>query len=382
MRIPQELVNAIIDSSAQDLQETWSYWAHIEPPEAATLRACALVSHSFSSRSRMHLFASINCWNEDRLRKFGRLLLESPHIGPLYVRHFCLRLTSAVLEGLAHTLLFLTKLTQFELISDYHHPLDGIRTPFLKDALLDIFSSHSLRSLAFSSHGFRDTAAFNALLNQATGLEELCLDRIGFSHTTPGLNATAPVIIRHLRLTNMHINDIEIMLSVLDITRVRSLDLGNTPILPILKANVKHLRSIRCCQTNALYQRIVDQDILEGNRSLQSIEIVDTPKVMVVALEDFGDLKHLKALKTISLDVIRNELSAKNEANSWSRLDSILANVDGVLQNVHIYFYETERRESPDIEILKRWLPSVAGKISLHTSVDQPPSARKFRDGS
>ncbi|KAJ7216822.1 hypothetical protein C8J57DRAFT_1537884 [Mycena rebaudengoi] len=371
VRIPQELVNAIIDSAAQDLQESRFYWVQSEPPVAATLRACSLVSRSFLGQSRMHLFAFINCWNEHRVHKFGRLLLESPHIGPLYVRHFRLCISDTAIEGLSNTLLCSTNLTHLELISDARHPGDT-EVGIMKDVLVDILSSCPLRSLALCGVSLRDADAFTALLNQASTLEELSLDRVHFSYFVPSsLAPTAPTIsLQHLSFINMYAVHVNLVLSVLDTSQMRSV------ICALSTASARRHFSVRptsSCASSFPFiistekaedqdETAVDQDILQGNASLQSIEITDTLNGVAAALEDFGNLRHLTALKTISLHVIRDGFHAGSEADGWARLDSRLASVRDVLQEVCVYFYDLDRWGSPTIEFVKQSFPSVAGR--------------------
>ncbi|KAJ7251906.1 hypothetical protein C8J57DRAFT_668142 [Mycena rebaudengoi] len=301
MHVPQELVNAIIDSAAQDLQpgESWLHCTRSEPPAAITLRACALVSRSFTGPSRMHLFAFINCWNEDRVRKFARLLLESPHIGPLYVRHSCLRVSATVIEGLPNALLCLSKLTHFELIA-------GMRSPHRSNLVVvkvtprDILSTSSLRSLVLTGVTLGDVDTFTALLNQSPALEELCLDRVKFS-SLMRRPAAPTIVIPHLRLTTLTPIVIEIVLSVLDATHLRLVDLDNASIYYILNAHPKNLRTLRAMDFR---QKAVDHD----TQSLQSIDIVDELQSIVVAFEDFGNLQNLKALKMISLFILGSVL--------------------------------------------------------------------------
>ncbi|KAJ7266705.1 hypothetical protein C8J57DRAFT_376751 [Mycena rebaudengoi] len=92
MRVPQEIVDAIIDNFAMSHDDKISrnrYWREPgEPVDADSLRACSLTSRSFLRRSRMHLFAAFFCQCLSDFSHFDSLLAESPHIGELYVRYF------------------------------------------------------------------------------------------------------------------------------------------------------------------------------------------------------------------------------------------------------------------------------------------------------
>jgi hypothetical protein len=81
MRVPQELVDAIIDKVAR-----------LDSARRA-LEACCLTARSSLSRSQWHLLAAIICrrYSSDSI-KFDALFSESPHIGELYVRYFTLQL--------------------------------------------------------------------------------------------------------------------------------------------------------------------------------------------------------------------------------------------------------------------------------------------------
>jgi hypothetical protein len=108
---------------------------------------------------------------------------------------------------------------------------------------------------------------------------------------------------------------------------------------------------------------------LENNTTLRHIDITTHNDEMAAKLQMFGDLRHVKALRTLSLrfdDKIGPDDYMTDQA--WADLDAVVAKASDTLRNVHIYAYTDEKRDiPPDLALMCRWLPSVARKISLHT---------------
>jgi hypothetical protein len=110
-----------------------------------------------------------------------------------------------------------------------------------------------------------------------------------------------------------------------------------------------------------------DPDILAGNTSLRSIEVIDLNSEMIYTLMTFGSLYHLTALKTISLHFNSGLDDSPLSTLSWRQLDVILAEAGSSLVGVHIYAFANKRRKTlPDVADVRSWLPSVAGLISVH----------------
>jgi hypothetical protein len=104
--------------------------------------------------------------------------------------------------------------------------------------------------------------------------------------------------------------------------------------------------------------KAADPDILKGNRTLYLIEVTTHSSYMVSSLRQFGDLGHLKALRTVSLDFVDCD---GTDYVDWPKLDAILAQAVDRLEDIHIHI-ATSRKHPPDIRSL---LPSVRGKIAV-----------------
>jgi hypothetical protein len=106
-----------------------------------------------------------------------------------------------------------------------------------------------------------------------------------------------------------------------------------------------------------------DPNILEDNQTLHLIEITEDVSWMASALQQFGHLGHLKALKTISLDLSDRFTSASSSADAvdWAKLDAMLAEAVDGLEDIHIH---TER--PLDVGRIRSLLPSVREKIAVH----------------
>jgi hypothetical protein len=110
-----------------------------------------------------------------------------------------------------------------------------------------------------------------------------------------------------------------------------------------------------------------DPDILKGNQTLHLIEITEHSSGMASALQQFGHLGHLKALKTMSLDFTDNWRVGSPNAADWTKLDAILSSAVDGLEDIHIH------TEHPlDVELIRSLLPSVGENIAVHVHTEMP----------
>ncbi|KAJ7278375.1 hypothetical protein C8J57DRAFT_163482 [Mycena rebaudengoi] len=251
MRVPQEIVDAIIDHLSLIDSEDDEREARV-----GALRACALTCRSFRPRSQMHLLATIYCsrWgNSGRIDLFDRLLVESPHIGPLYVRHFSLVgvpgdfpeevdvVTDSIL--VSRILSLLPNLARLNVVSasDRHR---RIGFPAAVEGALSLLS---LRTLHLSEFLFPDAAALDSLLSHARALQVLSLRRIFFRHysvdrTGPSSRGVA-VSLASLQLRDVNKQEVNAMLaafSAVDIRHLLSLEVSSMPSAGSLLAANAH----------------------------------------------------------------------------------------------------------------------------------------------
>ncbi|KAJ7282321.1 hypothetical protein C8J57DRAFT_1710521 [Mycena rebaudengoi] len=271
MRVPLDIINAILDAFALPSDEAGITSVVRDPHDEETLRACALTSRSFLSRSQLHLFSAITCRSHSHLVKLDQLLATSPHIGALYMGYFALRIAG---------------IPTVEFDADSSAPFPQV---FLPRLLL---------------------ARFPVLLRHTKGVKRLSLFRLEFLDTSSGRDSRhiqaddgPTVLLEHLYLTRTTKYVVDAMrsgLSAVDIKHLRSLTINQRSMpLPLLKANAPTLQKIRYIVPDSQANPDpLDPDILAGSESLHAIEIVQHPHHMAYTLGELGNLRHLKAPPT------------------------------------------------------------------------------------
>jgi hypothetical protein len=118
---------------------------------------------------------------------------------------------------------------------------------------------------------------------------------------------------------------------------------------------------------NEIGEDVKDPDIFAGNTSLRSIGVIEPNDDMASSLKAFGNLGHLTALKTISLHFNDPVVDFPLGVDGWGGLDAILTQAGDGLQDVRIYAFADGMYENlPELAAVDSWLPSVAGRISVH----------------
>ncbi|KAJ7226450.1 hypothetical protein C8J57DRAFT_1252690 [Mycena rebaudengoi] len=382
MKLPQELIDAVIDnlsiSMAQKDRTSHGPRARMAVPRelVATLKACALSSRSFLARSQRELFTSVTCTSEtNTVFRFHELLSRSPHIGA-YVKHFSLigvgddSLQDYIPAALILPLL--PNLTSLRVIPIMHmsQRWDNQPVPF-QAALRGATSLRSLRRLSLYNYSFPDAPTLDSILCQATGLKELELSGISFiddsiRHVDPA-RLEALVVLDTLKVDFLHHLDttaIVAAFALVDVTHLRCLKVSRMRVsTPIFKANAQTIQQVRGFfpdETSGIW----DPDILKGNKSLRSIDVLAINSTMPSILRDFGDFSHLSALTNISLHFSEMLDRSIYAAAMWANLDAILAPASDSIE-VQIYGM-TDTDTPPDLALVKSWLPSVTAKISVH----------------
>ncbi|KAJ7266614.1 hypothetical protein C8J57DRAFT_376158 [Mycena rebaudengoi] len=380
MQVPQEIVDALIDNFAMSHDEKIS--RNREPVDADSLRACALTSRSFLRRSRMHLFAAFFCEHLSDFSHFDRLLAESPHIGELYVRYFTLDIGDRTAPLLTEDVVLPRILSRLPSLT--HLTLDFLSTysdwpSLFKASVRTTLSLNCLRSLCLYYLRFENASELELLLSHATGLKALNLGGILFQNLSvrgvdpPGIHVFLESL--ELELEMEAVDAIVSGFSTVDIKHLKSLITNSSPIIPLLRANAQTIQKVRI--TPSYYLRVLqlpDPDILKGNQTLHSIDIAEDSSKMASALQQFGHLGHLKALKTISLDFADRVKHVSSNAADWTKLDAILSSAVNGLEDIHIH---TEHLL--DVELIRSLLPSVGEKIAVHIHQKLP---RRFWGGT
>ncbi|KAJ7266839.1 hypothetical protein C8J57DRAFT_378068 [Mycena rebaudengoi] len=382
MRVPQEIVDAIIDNFAMPDEEKILHYRP-ELDDANSLRACSLTSRSFLRGSRMHLFAAIFCLSPSEFSHFDRLLAESPHIGELYVRHFTLsikdRRAPLVAEDvvLPRILSRLPRLTHLMLdfLPTSHISRENIwvlQPPQFKTSIQATLSLHCLRSLRLYDLKFTNVSEFESLLSHATSLKALTLGRIAFENPfIRRVNSCheVHVVLESLEL-ELEMDVVDAMVSsfsTVDINHLQSLNVTSTHMIPLLKANAQTIQKVRIFFPHYL-RKTADPDTL---KALRSIKITGHSFTMVSALQQFGDLGHLKALRTVTLNFVDKSRLDRIHGIDWPKLDAILAQAVDGLEDIHI-FIMTSSEHPPDQGLIRSLLPSVEEKIAAPGSQKIP----------
>ncbi|KAJ7259850.1 hypothetical protein C8J57DRAFT_1639051, partial [Mycena rebaudengoi] len=329
MRVPQDIVDAILDTFALTYDDGIYPVSH-EPLDRDTLRACALTSHSFLHRSQLHLFSAITCRSHSHLMKLDQLqlLAMSPHIGPLYVRYFALdmfRIPTVELVAecsvlTARVLPILTTLACLVLdpfvIEAEEYPW-GTQPVFLKTAYQTALALSSLRSLDLFRYSFADISSLESFLRHAKStVKRLSLSWLTFHDTSFGREGhiaddRPTVLLEHLQLTDITKNDTDAMVSgfrAVDIKRLRSMSISHSFMSPNSNPDP------------------IDPDILEDSQSLHSLDIEQVPCHICYALQELGNLSHLKALKVITISFSNDEETSLGDVGgrNWTRYSSKL----------------------------------------------------------
>ncbi|KAJ7251611.1 hypothetical protein C8J57DRAFT_1238436 [Mycena rebaudengoi] len=337
MRVPQEIVDVIIDNVWMESLDVWN----VERNEAGTLRACALTSRAFLPTRQKHLFSEISYLQDKdwktRIWLFNKLLINSPHIG-LLVRQFRLEAASdeplsysTLLSGILSRLPNLTGLDVESLIV-HGHPAGF---PSAVQGALPILAIRTLRLCKLTFH---DPAQLDSLLSHVTSLEDLSLDHIAFRNNSVHLlapPAAAAVVLVALKVEDMDVVSVDAMLATfraVDIKHLRYLGVKRA-YLPesLLLANTQTLEKIRYFFLYVTPGQAMNQNILAGNTRLRSIELIESNNDVGITLSTFGDLAHLTALKTVSLhftSALNNEPSHNNiniNGHTLAQLNTLLA---------------------------------------------------------
>ncbi|KAJ7268521.1 hypothetical protein C8J57DRAFT_1612701 [Mycena rebaudengoi] len=404
MQLPPDIISAILDTFALPYDDAGIISVLRDPHVIDTLRACALTSRSFLSRSQLHLFSAITCNSHSHLVKLDQLLSTSPHIGALYVRYFTLRITPTVelgaecailtarvlpiLTNLAHLALTPPKTGAGEVQWITQDVLWETQPIFLKAAFQTALVRPSLRSLSLSRYSFANVASLeHSLLRHAKSVKRLSLmqvifhDDTSFGRDSRHIQADdgPTVLLEHLTLTHITKDAVDAMLSGLravDIKHLRSLGINQRSIpLLLLKANAQTLQKILYLHPDSRENPDpVDPDILAGKESLHAIEITQNPHRMAYTLGELGNLRNLKAPNiVITLSFLDYNGMGVDDANRdlvrWPKLDMMLRQAGDRLAEVRIRIPWPPLRlpAPPDLETrIQGLLPSVVEIFSVH----------------
>ncbi|KAJ6538821.1 hypothetical protein DFH09DRAFT_1176325 [Mycena vulgaris] len=372
MPLPQELINLIVDAIVDCVDLAHNPWIITSPLGRVireTLRYCALIARAFVRPCQMYIFHGLTLGNTTRTKALSALCLTRPHL-PSYIRALVLECRPAeeYLESIMHILAAATNLTRLKI-----YPQSQAYCMPLHASLAAAFSLPYVRHIELGKVVFEDAFKLQALLSASRSLKTLTLYWITFVETTKPtqtLQIPAPaaprVVLDSLKMIYMHPTQMQAMLdafTVIDITQLRSLDLDDVSMQPLLKLNARTLQHIKICDYSSRpsLEGTVDADALA--RQLQSLHLeMVSPFVLNTILRFFGRLDHLMRLKTV-----RVRVSEREDPVSLRTLDGLL---DGLpaLAEAHVYA-SSQWKGEPDAEaLLRSWMPVLAarGVLRIH----------------
>lgn len=402
MRLPQELVNKIVDEIDVEL---------------STLRACALAARSFVHASQARIFRAIQLSDimgdpldgEKRsgglLRRFFALLVTSPHIAH-HVRTLQVRGDSnhGHLDYLSHILCSLHNLWCLTIssISSSGIPLSKpswIPSSPLVPILFKAFALPSLRCIGFSGFRFRDAEELHSLLVHSPNLKELELSNVSIQNSAfcgpseSALRSPHRVSVEKLDLafdlSSAKIKSIFDTFSTVDISHLKSLQLRHCScavLQTLFNASAPTIEEVVLCGLCASFRGQLSADVVYNPdigadhfedwssesedfkpvalAALRSIEIANSDIGDTVdALRHFGALRNLQSLRTLTVDI--SGMSRVDEAH-WKALDGLFADSDGLLTKLTL---RVEVREL-DVELVTTMLPTIsrAGRAVVRLS--------------
>ncbi|KAJ6583060.1 hypothetical protein DFH09DRAFT_1360328 [Mycena vulgaris] len=399
MDLPQELIDSIVDAIVEGLdlvQDPWIVDNTVDVLES--LRSCALVAHAFVRPCQIYIFHGLTLSDDERLppELFSGLFAKSPHLAS-YVRalYFEYKAVEEDLEPIMHILGSITNLTRLDI---YPHPesmWQSYPAP-LRAAFLAAFALPSMHHITLWYFCFEDASELQTLLNGSASLKTLVLRSVTFGTTEPveslemSAEASPRVVLDSLQMYFLDAAHVRAMLdsfTVVDITRLRTLYLHNTPMQSLLTVNaptIQHLK-VRAYYSGTqsvphathahhpadmFLDETVEADALAGAHCLQSLDLkVPFLPSLSKMVRIFGSLDHLTSLRTVSVSV-----SQKTHQAEWRELDGLLSELPA-LTDVHVYSasHWTPMEWHPEPPA-RTWMPVLARRdvLRIHGVAPEP----------
>ncbi|KAJ7432191.1 hypothetical protein B0H11DRAFT_2127344 [Mycena galericulata] len=390
MEIPQELVDAII-AEIRPLHNRYpsSLYEDASAPDFETLKSCTLVSRAFARPAQSLIFSAVRLdgfghsrsrrYTKAPFERFARLLRERPHIAS-YVRnlHFVYSLDEATL--LVEILACLPSLEEIHaqphgsLSSRVNHTWVAHPAP-LKAALSAALSCPTLRRVNMMGYHFHHARELHNLLRNTVSLKHLALEYIEFEDHDESITseaATPPaskIFVDSLKLKGLlleNIHSIMAAFTTVDIRHLRSLQLWDTPMTSILRANAATLQAVEILLKSRFAADLdrLDVDVLAGAHQVASIRIeaYDAPN-LDSAFGFLGNLSHLTALRTLDFKIFPRLIVADDE-RVWRRVDVALSSL-----HLHSVAITTRRNWNVQLEprsMLTNWMPGLVEMGILH----------------
>ncbi|KAJ7060861.1 hypothetical protein C8F01DRAFT_1369727 [Mycena amicta] len=365
--LPQELIDAIIDAIVSSLDLSEDPW--IASSVFPTLRACSLVAHAFVRPCQQYIFHGITL--SDDAGSFVSLLETSPHIAS-YIRALYVEsaLRGAEPTEIRQILELATNLVRLDISPE---PSVGpVSVPWTQDfstVYEDSLALASLRHVTLWYFTFDNARQLEELLSRSVGLKTLVLRSVRFSETatpTPAeeTEVEPTVVLERLDLYFLDSGNVSALLEAfkrVDLTKLRSLYLHNTPMNSLLESNASTLEElrIRAYYPDMFLNDNVSADALAGASQLLTLDL-KLPFLPSLSrmVRRFGSLEHLVQLHTVIVSVSQKTVPAE-----WTELDDQLGVLGGELKEVRIHSGSQWNNEEPHSdERMQTWMPVLAGR--------------------
>ncbi|KAJ7772869.1 hypothetical protein DFH07DRAFT_801763 [Mycena maculata] len=388
-RLPQELIDAIIDEFDESLKDESNPPTY---PDRKALRACALVSRAFVRPSQMKLFSTVNLRAvtsygappDETYTAFSKLLSSKPHIGS-YVRNLVLSYRSGRSNSVEYILSSLPKLKMLSLhpTRDYAQWRETVPFPAHgKDAFLAVFSLASLQRLELRNHQFSDALELDAILSNSLGLKELLLAGIRFTGGSPRPSEKpARVVLRSLELLGMQDGQCEAMMSgfgAVDVTHLRSISLTgySRSLLHANSLSLEELTLVGQYSPGRSFPSHLDQ-ILPPNTRLRTLNLrIYNFDIISAIIRQLGNLANVKTLRRISITVPEPGVAW----DTMPGIDSLLQGVGSELEDIDFRFDNglNPHHARVDVARVRRCLPNLDAKGILRITYTSPGSELRY----
>ncbi|KAF8209221.1 hypothetical protein K438DRAFT_1960950 [Mycena galopus ATCC 62051] len=388
MTIPQELIDEIIG----EFDISQKYDAETE----ATLKSCALIARPFLRSAQSHLSARISFldyrsrWKDNRTppsvllaQRLSALLHYAPHIA-IFIRtlDLCYPSTRPEADLVPRILSAVPALNSLVLRNSAENG------PFpVNPSTITVFSLQSLRRVELRGYQFANALELESLLGTAICLKELILRDIYFEDMVQS-NADAReagcggrVKLENLVLEELYHSAVETMFdsfTTVDIRHLKSLaifDSGMT-MTELLRVNARSIQQLKlgnAYNSRSRWDHSSDAPMITDAPYLLRVDFeVDAIHALLPLIPPLGDLRTLKALKTIRIALCNGITAKRIHKGQWEQFDALLQPLpNGVTVEIYAasgpFWHEAvDAVRAEDLDLIKQYLPLLSRRGTLH----------------
>ncbi|KAJ7056901.1 hypothetical protein C8F01DRAFT_1372230 [Mycena amicta] len=371
--LPQELIDAVVDAIVSPLDLSEDPWI---VTSILPLKACALVARTFVRPCQRYIFYGIRL--RDNASRFASLLESSPHIAS-YIRAVYVETALERDEpvSIRQVLQLSTNLVWLDI--NLQTWLSGLATVPVSGRqafavmLQDGLAQASLQRVMLRNFALESRQLEN-LLFRSKGLKTLELRSPAFALPTTGTpteRIQPAVVLERLVLYFVKSETVQKLLETfkrVDLTKLRSLCLHNTPMNSLLAANASTLETLelRGLFPGTFLENDEPVDVFTGAAQLRVLDLqVPLLVDLIPVVRNFGSLRHLVKLHTVVIAVIQKAAPAE-----WTALDLLLGRDLQTLKEVRIRPGSDLHLNPHPHELVRSWMPILAEKGVLRITVD------------